>query len=148
MARTARKGVDRVLLQALACGATVESAARKAGVCERTVYRRLEDPAFGRQLRQLRAEMVERTAGLLTGAAMGSVKTLVDLQNDAAVSASVRRRSARDILEMGLKFRESTEHEQRLDAIEAELARAVCGAPEPPDSERSAGARPEERGQP
>jgi hypothetical protein len=49
MARPIRKAVDRVLLQALACGATVENAARKAGVCERTVYRRLEDPAFGRR---------------------------------------------------------------------------------------------------
>jgi hypothetical protein len=29
MARTARKGVDRALLQALACGATVENAARE-----------------------------------------------------------------------------------------------------------------------
>jgi hypothetical protein len=122
MARTVRTGAERVLLQALACGATVENAARKAGVCERTVYRRLADPAFCRQLRGLRTDMVQRTTGMLTGAGMGSVKTLVDLQNDVAVSAGVRRRSARDVLEMGLKFRETAELEQRLAAVEARLA--------------------------
>ena len=109
MPRTVPKGADRALLQALACGATDEHAARKAGMSERTAYRRLDDPAFRAQLDQLRADMVERTAGLLTGAGMGSVKTLVDLQNDVAVPPGVRRRSARDVLEMGLKFREIAE---------------------------------------
>jgi hypothetical protein len=122
MARTRRKTADQVLLQALACGATVENAARKAGVSERTVYRRLECPAFCEQLRQFRTDMVQRTAGLLTGAGMGSVKTLVDLQQDVAVPATVRRRSARDILEMGVKLRESADLEQRLADLEARLA--------------------------
>ena len=130
MPRTVPKGADRALLQALACGATVEHAARKAGMSERTAYRRLDDPAFRAQLDQLRADMVERTAGLLTGAGMGSVKTLVDLQNDVAVPPGVRRRSARDVLEMGLKFREIAELEQRLAAIEQRLSGADGQAPE------------------
>jgi phenylalanyl-tRNA synthetase beta subunit len=125
MPRTVRKGADQVLLLALACGATVENAAHKAGISERTAYRRLDDPAFVQQLDQLRADMVKRTAGMLTGAGMGSVKTLVDLQNDVAVPSGVRRRSARDILEMGLKFRETAELEQRLAAVEARLAGAA-----------------------
>jgi len=115
---------------ALACGATVENAARKAGVGERTVYRRLADPEFCQRLNQFRFEMVQRTAGLLTGAGMGSVKTLVDLQNDVAVPPAVRRRSARDVLELGFKFRESADLEQRLSAIEGRLAGAAAPAPE------------------
>ena len=130
MARPARKEADRALLQALACGATVENAARKAGVGERTVYRRLTDPTFRRQVQELRTEMVQRTAGMLTGAGLGSVKVLVDLQNDVAVPAGVRRRSARDVLELGLKFRESAELEQRLAAVEARLAGAAVTAAE------------------
>jgi hypothetical protein len=122
MALTARKRKDRMLLQALACGATVENAARKAVVSERTVYRRLAKPAFCGQLRQLRAEMVQRTADLLTAAGMGSVKTLVELQQDVAVPATVRRRSARDILELGLKLRECADLERRLADLEARLA--------------------------
>ncbi len=122
MPRSVQKSADRILLQALACGATVENAARKAGMSERTAYRRLDDPVFLGQLEQLRAEMVLRTAGMLTGAGMGAVKVLVELQNDAAQPAGVRRRSARDVLEMGLKFREIAQLEQRLAAIEAQMA--------------------------
>src|SRR5712692_7124766 len=117
MPRSVQKSADRILLQALACGATVENAARKAGMSERTAYRRLDDPVFLGQLEQLRADMVLRTAGMLTGAGMGAVKVLVELQNDAAQPAAVRRRSARDVLEMGLKFREIAQLEQRLAAI-------------------------------
>jgi phenylalanyl-tRNA synthetase beta subunit len=135
MARTVRKEAERALLQALACGATVESAARKAEVGERTAYRRLANPAFREQLNRLRADMVQRTAGLLTGAGMGSVKTLVDLQNDVAVPAGVRRRSARDVLEMGLKFRETAELEQRLAAVEQRLAGAAGQTPEDQSAE-------------
>src|SRR6516165_8480290 len=127
MARPKRREADRVLLQALACGASVEHAARKAGVGQRTVYRRLADAEFVRKLQDLRTEMVQRTAGMLAGAGMGSVKVLVDLQCDVSVPAGVRRRSARDVLELGLKFREAAELEQRLAAVEARLA----GAAEP-----------------
>ena len=130
MARPPRNEADRALPQALACGATVENAARKAGVGERTVYRRLADPTFRQQLQEPRTEMVQRTAGMLTGAGLGSVKVLVDLQNDVAVPAGVRRRSARVVLELGLKFRETAEREQRLAAVEARLAGAAVATAE------------------
>jgi hypothetical protein len=135
MARPVRKAADRVLLQALACGATVENAARKAEVGERTVYRRLADAGFRRQLQELRTEMMQRTAAMLTGAGMGSVKVLVDLQTDVAMPPGVRRRSARDVLELGLKFREAAELEQRLAAVEARLAGAASAAAEEDRSE-------------
>lgn len=122
MARKSSQALDDTLLKALAIGATVESAARKAAVSERTVYRRLADPEFRQRLSRLRAEMVERTAGMLTGGGLGAVKTLVDLQQDAAVNAQVRRRAARDVLELGLKYRELAELEQRLTQMEERLA--------------------------
>jgi len=128
-----RKGADQALLTALACGATVENAARKAGLGERTAYRRLRDPAFLEQLQQLRTEMVQRTAAMLTGAGMSSVKTLIDLQNDAAVPPAVRRRSARDVLELGPRFRESAELEHRLARIEAQLAGPGSAPADAPD---------------
>jgi hypothetical protein len=120
MARRCGKQGDQVLLQALACGATVENAARKAGVSERTAYRRLDDPAFMQQLQQARIDMVQRTASMLTGAGVAAVKTLVDLQHDAAVPAAVRRGAARDVLELAIKYRETAELEQRVVALEEE----------------------------
>jgi hypothetical protein len=121
MARPSRKGVDQALLQAFACGGTVESAARKAGVTERTVYRRLADAKFQGQLNQLKADMVQRAAGMLTAASLGSVKTLVDMQQDVSMPAAVRRRAARDVLELATRYRELADTEERLRAVEERL---------------------------
>jgi hypothetical protein len=122
MPRTCGKKADQALLQALACDATVENAARKAGLSERTAYRRLDKPAFVQQLQKLRAELVQRTAAMLSGAGLGAVKTLVDLQQDPAAPAAVRRGSARDVLELGIKYREAAELEPRVAALEERLA--------------------------
>ena len=123
MPRKSNRAAEQVLLTALAFGASVENAARKAGIGERTAYRRLADPDFRARLSQARQEAVVRTAGMLTGAAVGSVKTLVDLQQDASVPAAVRRGAARDVLEMAVKYRESAEMEQRVAAVEDRLSR-------------------------
>jgi hypothetical protein len=108
----------------LAIGATLENAARKAGISVRTAYRYLADPDFQARVEQLRWENLVRTAGMLSGAALGSVKTLVDLAQDVSVPASVRRGAARDVLEMAVKYRESIEIEPRLAAIEDRLSQA------------------------
>jgi hypothetical protein len=105
----------------------VENAARKTGVTERTVYRRLADPAFQAALKKASLEMMQRTAAMLSGAGIGCVKTLVDLQQDAAVDATVRRRAARDVLEMSLRFRDRADLEPRLAAAEDQLAGIASG---------------------
>lgn len=121
MSQRRRLAAEDRLLNALACGATVEHAARQAGLSERTVYRRLADPAFGAQVAQKRAELLLRTYGLLGAASLGSVKTLVDLQHDASVPATVKRAAARDVLAMVLRYAECTDMEQRLTAVEMSL---------------------------
>jgi len=49
-----RKKNEESLLLALACGATVEAAARQCGFSDRTVYRRLQEPEFKKRLEQVR----------------------------------------------------------------------------------------------
>jgi len=121
MARKGKgKSDDRVLL-ALACGATVESAAQKTGVCERTVYRLLADPAFRRRLQAFRAEMVQRAAGMLTAAGTESIKTLLALQQ-ASIPPAVRLGAARTVLEMGVRIREAADLETRLTDLEQQIA--------------------------
>jgi len=119
--RGGRRHADETLLLALACGATVEAAAAKAGVSESTAYRRLNIPAFQERLRDLRADMVQRTAAMLTAAAGEAVKTLLALQRDA-VPPATRLGAARAVLEMGMKVRETAELEQRIAALEEQLA--------------------------
>jgi hypothetical protein len=127
MSGTRRRRGEEVLLTALACGATVEGAARKAGLSERTAYRRLTDPEFQERLRQELAEWARRTAGLLTAASPGSVRTLVELQG-AAVPPATRLGAARAVIGLGLKLREETDLVDRMAAIERRLNEGAAGA--------------------
>jgi hypothetical protein len=127
MAQRGRRNADEALLLALACGATVEAAARTAGISQSTAYRRLTEPAFRQRLQRVRSDMVQRTAGALTAAAQEAVRTLLALQKDTA-PAAVRLGAARAVLEIGVKLRESAELEERLAALEMQLG---MGAPCP-----------------
>ena len=106
---------------ASAQGFTVEQAAAKAGLSVRTVYRRRAEPAFRQQVRQARAEMVERQAGLLTTLGFGAIKVLGEALQDAAVPIAERWRMAIQVLSQGPKFRGETDLEQRLQAVEEVL---------------------------
>jgi hypothetical protein len=117
MPHKGRKNADQLLLMALACGATGEAAARAAGLSQATVYRRLQDNEFCKNLEQTKSEMVQRTAGMLTASGMESVKTLMELQKPAAPPA-VRLGAARSVLEIGMKVREREDLEKRLIALE------------------------------
>jgi hypothetical protein len=118
---------NHALMIALACGATIEAAARQVGISERAVYRRLEKPEFKREINQLRSEMIQRAAAMLTAAAMESVKTLLELQKPS-VTAAVRLGAARAVLEMGVKLREVADLEQRIAALEQQLAGTPAAA--------------------
>ena len=126
MARS-RKNADEALLRGLACGATVDSAARAAGISVRTAHRRLKEEAFQKRLRDVRSELVQRTAGMLTGSGLEAGKTLVSLL-DPTVPPTVRHGAARTILELGLKLRENAEMEERIAALEARAAQGDRGA--------------------
>lgn len=119
MAEQRKKNEDALLL-ALACGATVEAAARQCGLTDRTIYRRLSEPAFKDRLQALRTDMVARAAGMMTAAAGEAVRTLLQLQKDAP--ATVRLGAARAALELGMKLREVADLEARMAALEARLA--------------------------
>jgi hypothetical protein len=120
MAQQGKRRADEALLLALACGAAVEAAARQAGVSPATAYRRLQEPGFKQRLQALRADMVQRTAGMLTAAAGEAVKTLLALQKEA-IPPATRLGAARATLELGVKFRETVELEERLADLEQHL---------------------------
>ena len=123
-ANTGRRRADDGLILSLACGATVEAAARKANVGEATVYRRLQDPAFRAKVDATRAELVQRATAMLTAAAMEAVKTLLDLQG-AKQPPATRLGAARAVLEMGSKLRTEGDLTARLEAAERALGLRV-----------------------
>ncbi len=121
MPTNAKKKAEDKLLLTLACGATVESAARECGLSPRTIYRRLQEPAFRRRLQALRADMVQRTAGTLTAASAEAVRTLLELLKPK-VADTTRLGAAKAVLESGVKLRELAELEERMAALEEQMA--------------------------
>ncbi len=117
MATKNKKETKTLLLANLARGATVAQAAEQAGVSERTVYRRLRQPAFQARIQALQDETLQRTAAVLTAATQEAIHTLVALQAKET-PPNVRRAAAHDLLEMGLRFRESVELDKRMCALE------------------------------
>jgi hypothetical protein len=116
-----RKG-EEIFMMALACGATTETAAEKAGVSRATAFRRLQDPAFRSRLQEIRSDMVHRAAGTLTAASTEAIKTLLSLQQ-ATVPPATRLGAARSILEIGIKMREVADLDERLTALEERMAK-------------------------
>ncbi len=118
MPQRGRRQADQLLLVALACGATVEAAAQKAGLSQATVYRRLRDPEFKERIQDVQSDMVKRASGTLTAAGMEAIKTLLALLQSSSTPAGVRLGAARAVLELGGKLRDSVELEERLRALE------------------------------
>jgi hypothetical protein len=116
-----RRSADHSLVLALACGATIESAAHQAGVGIRTVCRRLKEPEFQAKLQSAKQEMISRTANMLTAASMESVKTLLRLQGEG-VPHAVQLGAAKAVVELGTKMRENAELFARVAALEQQLA--------------------------
>jgi transposase-like protein len=115
-----RRRADDALLTALACGATVEAAARQAGVSASTAFRRLTEDGLQAKLRDARGDMLRRSAGALTAASQEAVRTLLALQKDAN-PAQVRLGAARAVLEIGLRLRVAADIEVRLADLERQL---------------------------
>jgi hypothetical protein len=111
-----RSQADSVLIAALASGATMEAAAKQAGVSVRTVSRRMAEPGFKAEIDQARADLIERAVSVLAGISSAAVVTLGQLLKSDR--DSVRLGAARSVLELTIKLREHSEFEQRLAAME------------------------------
>lgn len=120
MAGLQRKKNEDALLLALACGASVDAAAKKYQLSERTIYRRLEDPDFRHRLQLIRGGMIQRASAMLSAAAGEAVRTLLSLQKES-VTPAVRLGAARAILEIGIKLRHLVDMEERLTEVERQL---------------------------
>jgi hypothetical protein len=114
--RPRRARGDARLLAALSSGISVAEAARSTGFSERTVYRRLADPAFRKQLAGMRDDLItEALADLASSAAraVATLRRLLDARNER-----VQLAAARALLDQLLRLRESVELAERVAALE------------------------------
>jgi len=107
---------------ALAAGRTEGEAARESGAGARTIRTWLaEQPAFARRIGELRYEMTSRALGRLIDNMASASDTLGYLSRKGK-SEMVRLSAARAVLELSCKARESVELEERLQALEQQVA--------------------------
>jgi len=109
-------GGDDALILELASGSTVREAAKRTGVGERTVYRRLDDAAFRRRVSEARGELFSAAMGRLAAVATKATDTLERLMTSPKDAVALG--AARSVLELGQRLRESVELEQRITALE------------------------------
>jgi transposase len=122
MARNDKPKVRRQEMQlvlALAGGRNITEAADMVGVSASTVRRRLKEPAFRRQVRELRAETFSEAAGLLARANTAAVATLIRLLADE--SRTIQLHAARSILDYSTRFAETVDLTERICEIEERL---------------------------
>lgn len=110
-----------MLVAALAAGQTYQAAAEQAGVSERTVRRRMDEPAFRQQVDAAKAEMLAQTTARLTSAALEAVDTLRALLGSDMDFA--RLAAARALLEIGAKYREQHDLAERVRLLEERLTK-------------------------
>lgn len=118
----AGKRNDAVIIAALVSGATVDEAAKSAGISPRTVHRRLCSPEFKAALDDANFEVIRHAVSRLSGASLRAVDTLEDLLE--ADSENVRLQAVRTIFQLPINFRETIDHEDRLRQIEIKIKQA------------------------
>ena len=120
MAGGDRHRADAALVAAIASGATVADAASLAGVSERTVRRRLSNPAFCGELSRARSAMLESTIGILADASTEAARTLRGLLA-ANVAPNVRLRAAMAVIDLTRELTEERDLEERVTRLELAL---------------------------
>lgn len=107
-----------LFIQALLSNASVESAARAAGISASTAWRWMKDPAVVTGLREARQNAVERAMARLQEAMSGAVDCLCQVQSEGE-SESARVSAARTILEQALRSVELQDVQERIEKLEA-----------------------------
>lgn len=116
MAGGDRHNARQAAAVALAGGAQVQTAAKKAGVSERTLYRWLRDPNFQQAVAEIRRQAVDQAVGLLAHGSAAAALTLCSLLQ--ATSEGVRLRAALGVLQAGSLLRQEEDLAQRVHELE------------------------------
>jgi len=119
--RPAGRGAARELVAAaLARGEKQEDAAAQGKVSARTVRNWLAEPAFSTRVAEIRGELVKAAAGRLVDGMAEAADVLRKLLKNR--DPHVRYKSARAIIELGVKCQELAELQARVEEIESRLA--------------------------
>lgn len=106
-------------IAALLSAGTVSEAAKVAGVPRRTLYKWLELPEFAQTLRAAECETIKGTSRRLSWTANKAAARVEYLIDDPDTPPTVQLRAAQIALDAAIRWRESTDLEERITALEA-----------------------------
>ena len=101
---------------AISSGSTIVEAAERAGISERTVRRRLDNPDYKVEISRLRGKLLDAAVGKLVAATTEAAATMQALLE--ADSEHVRLGAAKGILEFGLSLQEALDTQTRITTLE------------------------------
>ena len=120
-----RTRADETLVVALAEGCTQRDAAQAARMSERTVRRRLDDPAFRQRITAARTERYQNAIAVTTHNADVAVATIVRIATEGQ-SESNRLRAAQLLLGLAKELVQPEELTDRIDALEDRVRRSLA----------------------
>jgi hypothetical protein len=120
MSAFVRSEKDVLIAMALAQGQNAKSTALACQVTDRTVRRKLADPEFRTLVARLRGELMTRALGRLADNMTRAADAIVGLLESD--DARLRLRTARALLSLGLRLRDSVDLNERIHGLEDELA--------------------------
>jgi hypothetical protein len=109
-------------IAALLVAPSVTAAAQQIGVNENTLLRWLKDAAFQTTYREARRHVVQQAIAQVQQATSEAVEALRAIMSNGDAPASARVSAAKAVLETALKAVELEDIEQRLQALEAQMA--------------------------
>jgi predicted ArsR family transcriptional regulator len=127
MSAFVRSKKDVILALALASGATAVAAAEQLKISDRTVRRRLADPAFRQLVAEMRADFIAQAVGRLTQNMTRAADGLVAMLDSG--DERVRLRVIRALLTLGHRLHDAVDLELRIRNLEQDAARKQGGQP-------------------
>jgi hypothetical protein len=116
----AKKNIDDAVLLALAAGGSPAAAAQQAHCSERTVRRRLQDPAFRQRVEEARAKLVSDAVGRLSIIGTLAADVLHGLLSSS--TERIRLLAARSALELMLRGTETVTLVKQVEELKSRLA--------------------------
>ena len=112
---------DEKMILAILSNKDLLTASKTLGISVQSIYNRLRKPEFRQKLRKEREDKFEVANSKLTDSMGKAISTLVEILEDASISAGVRIRASQILLDITLKVTEQTDIIQRLDSLEEQL---------------------------
>lgn len=112
---------DEVIVAELLNSVSIRAAAKKLGLQERTIYKRMKQPKFDKLYANARKEVVEQATARLQNFANQAVSCLALIMAKDETADQVRINAADCLLRYCLKFSEKSDITDKLDQLEAAL---------------------------